>query len=112
MEWAAEYGHLWRTTSDIRPTWRSVMRLTDSKHGLAGFAGPGGWNDPDMLEVGNPVILAHSNGQIVDESGQPLAPTGARPVTVWSGRPVGVNEQLLELGPHEMVLVRSAGNAG
>ncbi|SDB92775.1 alpha-galactosidase [Sanguibacter gelidistatuariae] len=53
-EWAGELGHLWRTTSDIAPTWRSVMRLADKQHGLAAYAGPGGWNDPDMLEVGNP----------------------------------------------------------
>lgn len=53
-EWAGEFGHLWRTTGDIAPTWRSVMRLADKQHGLAAYAGPGGWNDPDMLEVGNP----------------------------------------------------------
>ncbi|PPL16837.1 glycoside hydrolase family 27 protein [Microterricola pindariensis] len=52
-EWAGDYAHLWRTTSDINASWRSVMRLVDSQHGLARFAGPGGWNDPDMLEVGN-----------------------------------------------------------
>lgn len=53
-EWAGEYGHLWRTTADIGPSWRSVLRLVDRQHGLARYAGPGGWNDPDMLEVGNP----------------------------------------------------------
>lgn len=52
-EWAGEHAHLWRTTSDINASWRSVMRLVDSQRGLAAFAGPGGWNDPDMLEVGN-----------------------------------------------------------
>ncbi|MFC4603052.1 glycoside hydrolase family 27 protein [Rhodococcus kronopolitis] len=52
-EWAGEYGHLWRTTPDIGPSWRSVLRLVDRQHGLARYAGPGGWNDPDMLEVGN-----------------------------------------------------------
>ncbi|WP_218868848.1 glycoside hydrolase family 27 protein [Leifsonia psychrotolerans] len=52
-EWAADYGHLWRTTPDIGASWRSVMKLVDRQHGLAEFAGPGGWNDPDMLEVGN-----------------------------------------------------------
>lgn len=52
-EWAPSVAHLWRTTSDIRPTWRSVMRIADRQHGLARFARPGAWNDPDMLEVGN-----------------------------------------------------------
>lgn len=56
--WAGAYAHLWRTTSDINASWRSVMRLVDSQHGLAGFAGPGGWNDPDMLEVGNEGLSA------------------------------------------------------
>lgn len=53
-EWAGQYAHLWRTTGDIAPRWRSVRRIADRQHGLARFAGPGGWNDPDMLEVGNP----------------------------------------------------------
>lgn len=56
--WAGEYGHLWRTTPDIGANWRSVMRLVDRQHGLAPFAGPGGWNDPDMLEVGNDGLSA------------------------------------------------------
>lgn len=51
--WAGQYGHLWRTTQDIQPTWQSIMRLTDQQHGIASYAGPGGWNDPDMLQVGN-----------------------------------------------------------
>ncbi len=53
-EWAGRYAHLWRTTSDIVPRWKSVRRIADRQHGLARYAGPGGWNDPDMLEVGNP----------------------------------------------------------
>lgn len=52
-QWAGRYGHLWRTTPDIRARWSSVLKIVDRQHGLAPFAGPGGWNDPDMLEVGN-----------------------------------------------------------
>jgi len=52
-EWARGVGHLWRTTGDIRDTWDSFVRLLDQQAGLDKFAGPGGWNDPDMLEVGN-----------------------------------------------------------
>ncbi|MFD4422888.1 alpha-galactosidase [Agromyces sp. NPDC058484] len=51
--WAPPIAHLWRTTGDISPDWRSVMRIADQQHGLAAYAGPGSWNDPDMLEVGN-----------------------------------------------------------
>lgn len=51
--WARGIGHLWRTTGDIQPTWESIMRILDLQVGLEKYAGPGGWNDPDMLEVGN-----------------------------------------------------------
>ncbi len=51
--WARGVGHLWRTTGDISDNWRSFTRLLDLQVGLEKYAGPGGWNDPDMLEVGN-----------------------------------------------------------
>jgi alpha-galactosidase len=46
-------GSLWRTTGDIEDKWTSVLWILDQQVGLTAFAGPGGWNDPDMLEVGN-----------------------------------------------------------
>ncbi|WP_158853992.1 NPCBM/NEW2 domain-containing protein [Saccharothrix deserti] len=46
-------GHLWRTTGDISDNWTSVMGILDQQVGLERYAGPDGWNDPDMLEVGN-----------------------------------------------------------
>jgi alpha-galactosidase len=46
-------AHLWRTTSDIKDTWDSIMSIMDANSVPATFAGPGHWNDPDMLEVGN-----------------------------------------------------------
>jgi alpha-galactosidase len=52
-EWGAEVGHLWRTTGDINDTWNSVVSLFKANAPLAPYAGPGHWNDPDMLEVGN-----------------------------------------------------------
>jgi alpha-galactosidase len=45
--------HLWRTTSDIQDNWPSMVRIMGANNAYASFAGPGGWNDPDMLEVGN-----------------------------------------------------------
>ncbi len=51
--WARGVGHLWRTTGDIEDQWSSFTRLLDRQVGLEKYAGPGGWNDPDMLEVGN-----------------------------------------------------------
>ncbi len=51
--WATGVGQLWRTTGDITDTWSSVKSIIDLNVPLSGFAGPGHWNDPDMLEVGN-----------------------------------------------------------
>jgi alpha-galactosidase len=51
--WGAGYGNLWRTTADIAPSWASLLAIFRQNIGLEGNGGPGGWNDPDMLEVGN-----------------------------------------------------------
>ncbi|HEY5119151.1 MAG TPA: glycoside hydrolase family 27 protein, partial [Anaerolineales bacterium] len=46
-------GHMWRTTSDIQDNWPRMLIILDANNVYASFAGPGHWNDPDMLEVGN-----------------------------------------------------------
>jgi alpha-galactosidase len=46
-------GNLWRTTGDIQDNWRSMTHIGFNQGKLAPYAGPGHWNDPDMLEVGN-----------------------------------------------------------
>jgi alpha-galactosidase len=46
-------GHLWRTTGDIEDRYESMAAIGFDKNGDPEDAGPGGWNDPDMLEVGN-----------------------------------------------------------
>jgi alpha-galactosidase len=60
--WGANIGHLWRTTGDISncfdcvttENWQhTVLNILDLQAGLRKYAGPGHWNDPDMLEVGN-----------------------------------------------------------
>lgn len=51
--WAPQVGELWRTTGDISNNIGSVMKILDLQKGLRQYAGPGHWNDPDMLEVGN-----------------------------------------------------------
>lgn len=62
--WGPKIGHLWRTTGDIvarfdtadaRGRWRSwgVVQIIDKTADLRAYAGPGHWNDPDMLQVGN-----------------------------------------------------------
>jgi alpha-galactosidase len=53
-EWApALGGNLWRTTGDIDPHWDRIYAIVSQQEGLEKYAGPGHWNDPDMLEVGN-----------------------------------------------------------
>jgi alpha-galactosidase len=65
--WGKEVGgNLWRTTDDINDKWEAkikwpngsccaygMLNILDMQVGLESFAGPGHWNDPDMLEVGN-----------------------------------------------------------
>ncbi|MBL3655595.1 glycoside hydrolase family 27 protein [Fulvivirga sediminis] len=63
-EWGEPIAHLWRTTGDIyscfdceydHGDWSSwgVLQILDMQEGLRKYAGPGHWNDPDMMEVGN-----------------------------------------------------------
>jgi alpha-galactosidase len=63
-DWGKKVGHLWRTTGDIyscfdcvidHGDWNSwgVLQILDMQKGLRRYAGPGHWNDPDMMEIGN-----------------------------------------------------------
>ncbi|HVX41229.1 MAG TPA: glycoside hydrolase family 27 protein [Gemmatimonadaceae bacterium] len=53
-EWGRTVGgNLWRTTGDISDHWKSMVSILDKQVGLEKYSGPNGWNDPDMLEVGN-----------------------------------------------------------
>ena len=59
--WARDVGNLWRSTGDIQDCWdckkdwggMGFIHILDLQDGLESYAGPGHWNDPDMLEVGN-----------------------------------------------------------
>jgi len=51
--WAPAVGNSWRTTPDISDHWLSMINNLEATSALASAAGPGAWNDPDMLEVGN-----------------------------------------------------------
>jgi alpha-galactosidase len=52
-DWAQPVGNSWRTTGDISDGWDSMLGIFKANVGLAVHAQRGGWNDPDMLEVGN-----------------------------------------------------------
>ncbi|MGW0766143.1 glycoside hydrolase family 27 protein [Streptomyces sp. NPDC002676] len=51
--WGSNVGNMWRTTGDVADTYASFLSNFHSNVNLAAYAGPGGWNDPDMLETGN-----------------------------------------------------------
>src|SRR5947207_8859855 len=52
--WGASVGgNLWRTTGDISDRYDRMSVIGFDQNGLEKYSGPGHWNDPDMLEVGN-----------------------------------------------------------
>ncbi|MBN9662196.1 MAG: glycoside hydrolase family 27 protein [Acidobacteria bacterium] len=54
LEWGSTIGaNMWRTTGDIRDTYESMAQIGFGQNGKEKSAGPGHWNDPDMLEIGN-----------------------------------------------------------
>jgi alpha-galactosidase len=64
-EWAGAIGHMWRTTSDIcapgEADWGRALRIAFANEKLHAFAGPGRWNDPDMMIVGMPGLDESQN---------------------------------------------------
>jgi len=51
--WGKDVGNLWRTSADITPSWTSMLHNFDSAAKRALYAGPGHWNDPDILHIGH-----------------------------------------------------------
>jgi alpha-galactosidase len=52
-EWGTQVGgNSWRTTGDINDSWNSMAGIGFRQNGHEKYAGPGHWNDPDMLVVG------------------------------------------------------------
>ena len=51
--WGATIGNMWRTAADIGYPWDNMINRADRNDKVAKYAGPGGWNDPDMLQAGN-----------------------------------------------------------
>jgi len=64
-QWAGRVGHLWRTTADIcapgQPDWAWGLRMAFANERLSAYAGPGRWNDPDMMIVGMPGLSDAQN---------------------------------------------------
>jgi alpha-galactosidase len=67
--WAGPVGNLWRSTGDIQDCWdckktwggNGFVQIIDQMNGIESYSGPGHWNDPDMLEVGNGGMTAEED---------------------------------------------------
>ena len=95
-EWGGPVGQLWRTTGDIsmkknKVEWRYIIDNFDRNSRQAVFNAPGGWNDPDMLEVGN-------NGISLEEARAHF--------TMWaiSAAPLWAGTDLTELTPEYLAI--------
>ena len=67
-EWAPSLGaNSWRTTGDIAANWKSMTNIGFSQDPRGPYAGPGHWNDPDMLEIGNRLGRPGHEGLSPDE---------------------------------------------
>ena len=60
-KWGAKAGNMWRTTPDIFAKWFSIKAIYEHNVKLYQHSGPGAWNDPDMLEVGNGKLTEEEN---------------------------------------------------
>jgi len=94
LTWLYKHGNLWRFGSDISDNWASVVRnyTEDNTPGLAQWAGPGHWNDADMLEIGNGgLTLTEAQSQF----------------TLWAemASPLLLSTDLTKLTPAELAIV-------
>ncbi|GIM91203.1 glycoside hydrolase family 27 protein [Paractinoplanes toevensis] len=92
--WAAGYGNLWRTTGDIQPTYASMLSIFQQTVGLSRYAGPYGWNDPDMLQIGNGMSATEDRTEL----------------TLWSmlAAPLIIGTDLTDATPATLALLTNA----
>ncbi|RKE16979.1 RICIN domain-containing protein [Streptomyces sp. TLI_171] len=114
--WGAGVGNSWRTTGDINASFSSMLSIFHSNVNLAAYAGPGHWNDPDMLEVGNGPLTdteSRSEFSLWAEMAAPLiagtniaSATPATLATLTNSRVIAVDQDPLG---KQGTLVSSAG---
>ncbi len=99
--WGAQVGgNLWRTNGDLQDEWGSLRYTFEAENGHEKYAGPGHWNDPDMLSVGyfnwGPIHPTHltPNEQILQYS-------------VWSliAAPLLIGGDVTRLAPFTLALL-------
>lgn len=114
-EWAGEVGHLWRTTLDIDlgarydgDKWGNQIGWTailDKQVGLEKYAGPGRWNDPDMLAVGNhqmPVNEARSHFSMWCMLAAPLMAGNDLRNMSYDVREILTNKELIQINQDKL----------
>lgn len=122
-------ANLWRTTADIEPVYERIALIGFGQAGLSHFAGPGHWNDPDMLEVGNGklsfdeskthmslwAILAApliAGNDLTHMSAETLSILNNEEVIAIDQDPLGIQgDRVKETGPLEIWSKPLAGNA-
>ncbi len=117
--WGKEVGgNLWRTTGDIQDRWagkkewspgnccsNGMLDIVDENEPLYSAAGPGHWNDPDMLEVGNGGMTTteyRSHKEVIAIDQDPLGRQGRR---VWRDGDLEVWSKQLQDGSRAMILL-------
>ena len=118
-EWAADVGHSWRTTGDIGPAflpvettydeqghrrWKpqSVLEIIDKNEPLREYAGPGHWNDPDMLEVGNNITVDGVYYQMTNSEDRAH-------FTIWCmmAAPLILGNDLTKITPETLAIIKN-----
>src|SRR4051794_35406169 len=57
--WGGVTGNSWRVSSDVTNSWGSIVSIASASQAFASYAAPGGFNDFDMLEIGNGGLTAN-----------------------------------------------------
>jgi alpha-galactosidase len=98
--WATEVGQLWRTTGDITDNWSSIREIIAANAALAQYAGPGHWNDPDMLEIGNGALT-----EIEKRTHMSLWAMMAAPLIIGTDLRIATPETLAILEHREIIAI-------
>ncbi|MBU6206842.1 MAG: NPCBM/NEW2 domain-containing protein, partial [Alphaproteobacteria bacterium] len=110
--WGQDVGTTWRTSNDIDPSWGRLLHNFDSVATRELYAGPGHWNDPDMLEVGNGLFDA---AHLIEARAQmSLWAIAAAPLIIGTDLTRAPHAILDVLGAPEVIAVDQdpAGNQG
>lgn len=110
--WGKDFGTIWRTSNDIDPTWGRMLHNFDSVATRELYAGPGHWNDPDMLEVGNGAFdAAHP---VEAQAHMSLWTIASAPLIIGTDLARAAPSTIATLGNREVIAVDQdpAGNQG